>query len=307
MWRNANWFYEGEEPSQKPGASTQPSRPRVAVIRRDNRLFTTIKERSLTDTQTKKLKKSPTYPSLLEFHVTFHISLLHRSSKTKAGYILAYTIDRSPTSTWKKDLLSPRIPGHRLNQRPMVHHDPSLHPNVEEIHMMMQNIYHQETGGVREEFSAHADDLGQEKLHFIAEFQVSAAFRGKGFAQKCLKGYISSLLPNLPGNMKYEGAVTLSPAGFLDVRLKMLREKGKERVGSWRDVEGKLIESYGKSGFEVWCRSEERFARQGGITIMGRRTRTEGEKNTSAIPKASVFDPEIPNLLSLPSTSSTLP
>lgn len=337
MWRNANWHYKGEEPSQKPPASGLAHKPQVKVIRRGNRLLTTARINAVIDTHilTKKrkptedlattstppkkskrntvarhhktlraqvflnnfihkqnhttkdgkaaelltsitVKQSPHYSSLREFFVNFHIRLLHRPRKVKEGYIHAYTIDRSPNSTWIQDLLEPLVKGYKPGQRTMVHHDPDQHPGVEEIHMMMQNMYHQADGEVREEFEAHAEELSQEKLHFIGEFEVTPQHRGRGVAQKCLQTYIS-LLPTLGGGVEYDGSVTLSPAGFLNVRMQMMRN-GKKPVGSWSEVENKLIRSYMKSGFEVWCKSDPKFARQGGITIMGRQKWGENEE-----------------------------
>ncbi|KAF7191001.1 hypothetical protein HII31_07693 [Pseudocercospora fuligena] len=334
MWRNANWHYEGEEPTQKPPNCVLPRNPRAAVTSWENPLITTSRVHAVIDThvtkkrkptddpattsppskKSKKLntiarhhrtlrahallnnfthkqnhttkegkaaelltsitvKQSTHYASIREFTVNFHIRLLHRPRKVKAGYIRAFTIDRSPTSTWVKDLLEPLVKGHKPGQRTMVHHDPDSYPNVEEIHMMMQNIYHKD-GTVREEFEAHAEELEKETLHFIGEFEVTPQHRGHGVAQKCLQTYIS-LLPTLSGGVEYDGSVTLSPAGFLNVRLAMMRKN--QNVGSWSEVENKLVRSYIKSGFEVWCKSDPKFARQGGITIMGRQKWGENE------------------------------
>lgn len=160
---------------------------------------------------------------------------------------------------------------------------------VDELCMMMQNIYHKSgaaAGSPRDEMSAHAEELTQDEMHFISEFMLVSRFRGgSGMAQICLQTYLS-LLPRFGNGQAYRGSVALSPAGFQHVMEQKARQAKRdpetgEKMGlaTWSEVEKKLIKSYRKSGFEVWCESDPALAEMGGgVTIMGRKGWREGEK-----------------------------
>lgn len=166
------------------------------------------------------------------------------------GFVLAWRISKptlalpNTTNAWLQEILN----------------NVAMNPDMNETYLCVSALFDQ-NGIARPAVGTHTDQLTQNPLLFIEMIYTHEEFQQSGLLRPTLDCF-NSALAELPEWFAFTGTLVLIPA-----------RPDPPRAESWgkvsdRTVENRLVEIYGRRGYQLWFRD----ARVGDnlVTVMGR-------------------------------------